>query len=94
MDYLNFWAYFNLASYHLGHFNYTSALDNLKCSLSCLYLLKAVLCKDLENKSKEKDLVKAIALCNNNLEAELIRLLMYIRQNRWKSAHNQIEIVE
>jgi hypothetical protein len=46
-DYLNYWAYFNLFSIHHQSYQYSAALDKLKCALSCLYLIKAVLSKDL-----------------------------------------------
>lgn len=47
MNNLNYWGYFNLFSLYYQNFNYHLALDNIKCSLSCLYLVKAVLSKDL-----------------------------------------------
>lgn len=93
MDYLNVWAYFNLASYHFCYFNYVWANNFIKCALSSLYLLKAALAKDQDIRNTEKDLGKAVGLCSNNLEAELLRLIIHIKQNRWKNAVNQIAIL-
>jgi hypothetical protein len=47
LDNLNYWAYFNLSSYLYRTYEYKESLNNLKCSLSCLHLIKAVLSKDL-----------------------------------------------
>ena len=90
-DHLNFWAYFNLYSLHFQSFNYRQALNNLKCALSCLYLTKAVLSKDLQSINSEKDLGKALGLCSNNIQAKLVKLILLIHQNRWKIAINEIE---
>jgi hypothetical protein len=50
-NHLNYWAYFNLYSLYFQSFNYRQALNSIKCALSCLYLTKAVLSKDLQSKS-------------------------------------------
>lgn len=92
LDCLNLWAYFNLASHQYRSFDYHHAYANLVCSLSCLYLLKAVLSKDLENRGREIDLGRAIGYCENNLEARLIRLALQIKQSRWKLAYNEVEL--
>lgn len=92
LDSLSHWGYFNLASYYYRTNSYAEALENLHCCLSCLYLLKAVLSRDIENRNREIDLGRAIGYCQNNLQARYIRLLMQLKQNRWKMAANEVEL--
>ncbi len=94
MNNFNYWAYFNMFSLHYQTFDYHKALESIKCCLSCLYLTKSVLSKDLSSKSGEKDISKAIGLCLNNYEAELVRLIMHLKQAKWKKGLNEIEILE
>jgi tetratricopeptide (TPR) repeat protein len=92
LDSLSHWAYFNLASFLFRTSNFSEALRNLHCCLSCLYLLKAVLSRDLENRNREIDLGRAISYAQNNLRARYVRLLMQVKQGRWKMAANEVEL--
>jgi tetratricopeptide (TPR) repeat protein len=92
LDCLSHWAYFNLASYLFRTSSYAEALRTLHCALSCLYLLKAVLSRDLENRNREIDLGRSITFAPNNLQARFVRLLMQVKQARWKMAANEVEL--
>lgn len=87
----NHWAYFNLAAYHMRAERPKDALKNLHCCLSCLYLLKTTLPTKMgDSKVREIDLGRAISYCPNNLEARLLRILVYIEHGRWRKAQEDV----
>ncbi len=53
---LNFWAYFNLSSYYYAEQYLSQTINNLKCSLSCLYLLRASISQKDENSRSFTDI--------------------------------------
>ncbi len=51
-----------------------------------------MLSRDLENRNREIDLGRAITFAPNNLQARYVRLLMQVKQARWKMAANEVEL--
>jgi tetratricopeptide (TPR) repeat protein len=85
LNHLNYVAYFNLFSLEYRAGQEETAFDNLCCSLSCLYLLRA------KKSRRELDVQRAINYADNNFEAYILKSLMYLEDGRLKPALNNIE---
>lgn len=71
-NYLNYVAYFNLFSLLYNSGQIVTAFDNLCCSLSCLYLIRA------KKGRKELDVQRSIKYAENNPDAHVLKALMYL----------------
>lgn len=78
-------SYFNLFSLQYRGGGREQALENLCCSLSCLYLLRA------KKSRRELDVQRSISYADNNFEAYVLKSLMYLEEGRLKQALNYIE---
>lgn len=84
-NYLNYVAYFNLFSLQFNAGHTLDAFDNLCCSLSCLYLVRA------RKARRELDVQRSIKYAENNPEAHILKALMYLDDGKNKLALNEIE---
>jgi hypothetical protein len=84
-NYLNYVAYFNLFSLQFNARQVLTAFDNLCCSLSCLYLVRA------RKARKELDVQRSIKYAENNPDAHILKALMYLEDGKNKLALNEIE---
>jgi tetratricopeptide (TPR) repeat protein len=73
----NYIAYFNLFSILTKLVEDDEALSALCCSLSCLYLIRGKLTKNLE------DAEKSIAYCNSNTEAHVLKGLLLMQKEKY-----------
>jgi tetratricopeptide (TPR) repeat protein len=83
-NYLNYVAYFNLFSLQFNAGQIFPAFDNLCCSLSCLYLVRA------RKARRELDVQRSIKYAENNPEAHILKALMYLEDGKNKLALNEI----
>lgn len=81
-NYLNYVAYFNLFSLQFNAGETELAFDNLCCSLSCLYLVRA------RKARRELDVQRSIKYAENNPDAHILKALMYLDDGKNKLALN------
>lgn len=82
LNHLNYVAYFNLFSLQYRSGEEEVSFDNLCCSLSCLYLIRA------KKSRRELDLQRSIKYAENNLESHVLKSLMYLEDGKFKLALN------
>lgn len=85
LNHLNYLAYFNLFSLQFRSGEDEKAFENLCCSLSCLYLVRA------KKSRRELDVQKSIIYADNNVEAYVLKSLMYLEEGKTSLALNNIE---
>jgi hypothetical protein len=81
-NYLNYAAYYNLFSIQFKTGNLQVAFDNLCCSLSCLYFIRA------KKTKRELDIQRSIKYAENNPEAHILKSFMYLKEGKNKLALN------